>query len=465
MMRNEKLIEAREQRGWTQEVASEKIGVSRVAYARWEEQGITPRLWAINQAREVFKMTPEQLGFRKYASNTSTSRHLIPPSPVRSPEIADASTAPALIRVGVSALTLAQHLYGYTIDELLLYSEQELRRLDAMAQQQPGQKRTRREALEFLVSLPLALMGLNIVENGKDSLHIEEVLPSYVTALPACWRLYFDGGMAEVERVLPNYLTQLSALAQQSSRYQQLAASCASQAYQLSWLLALQHQDFGTALAAIKQAFHYGDIANDNHLRVASLVRQAHVYFHLKQPIYQLQLHQKALRYSSDVSPLLQGWLYVVLAESQADPFIGEQEEAEQSLSIARDLFPEHPEADQHFAYVPIDHFFFANHEVLTQLHLNQPKQALERLAQVEKSIPTTVVPRRAELLNRQASAALKLGEMEQTCTYVELAGTSALQLGSDLRYSEACETYHQMQRTWPHERRVKGLEDLFQQN
>ena len=59
-MRNQRLIEAREQRGWTQEIASEKIGVSRVAYARWEEQGITPRLWAINQASEVFKMSAEQ---------------------------------------------------------------------------------------------------------------------------------------------------------------------------------------------------------------------------------------------------------------------------------------------------------------------------------------------------------------------------------------------------------------------
>ena len=66
-MRNQRLIEAREQRGWTQEKAAEKIGVSRVSYARWEEQGIIPRLWAMNQASEVFKMSPEQLGFRKYS--------------------------------------------------------------------------------------------------------------------------------------------------------------------------------------------------------------------------------------------------------------------------------------------------------------------------------------------------------------------------------------------------------------
>src|SRR2546421_445908 len=137
-MRNEKLIEARMERGWTQEVAAEKIGVSRVAYARWEEQGIIPRPWAINQAREAFKMTTEQLGFRKYPLSQSTNKHPTPISLGSVSEMADASTIPALVKIAISALTLAQQMYGYTIEELLLNAEQELRRLDTMTQQQPG---------------------------------------------------------------------------------------------------------------------------------------------------------------------------------------------------------------------------------------------------------------------------------------------------------------------------------------
>lgn len=86
------------------------------------------------------------------------------------------------------------------------------------------------------------------------------------------------------------------------------------------------------------------------------------------------------------------------------------------------------------------------------------------KAAQIDKWVPTTIVPRRVELMNRQADTSLKLGDMEQACTYVELAATSALQLGSDLRFSEASETYQQMQLTWPHERRIKGLAELFQQ-
>ena len=457
-MRNEKLITARAERGWTQEEAAEKLGMSRVAYARWEEQGIIPRPYGIQKAREIFKMTAEQLGLRKYPSSRSVKRSL---TQAPSMHLADTGTPSALVRVGASALSLAQHMYGYPLDELLLSIEQELRRLDAMRQQHPEKDRTRREALAFLIDLPLALLGLNVVGESKTPLLHEEILSAYITAVPACWRLYFDGGMTEVEQALPNYLIQLSTFAQQPSRFQQLAAHAASQAYQLSWLLALQRQDFGSALIAIKQAFYYGDIADDNHLRLASLVRQAHVYFHLKRPLQQLQLHEKAVLYSGDVTPLLQGWLYIVLAESQAH--LG-KEEAKQSLSRARDLFPEHPEDDPHFSYVPVDHFFFVNHEVLTQLHLDQPKQAWERLTSIEKSVPNSIVPRRVELMNRQADTSLKLGDLEQTRTYVELAGTSALELGSALRFSEASETYQQMQLKWPHERSVKALAELFQQ-
>ena len=118
-MRNEQLIEAREQRGWTQAVAAEKSGVSRVAYARWEEQGVIPRLWAINKARDAFKMTAEQLGFKKYPSTIPTGGLRTPASTLPSAGTARSETTPALVAVGIAALSLAQRLYGYPLEELL----------------------------------------------------------------------------------------------------------------------------------------------------------------------------------------------------------------------------------------------------------------------------------------------------------------------------------------------------------
>ena len=63
--RNTKLLAARSQRHWTQEEAAEKCGVSRVAYARWEEDSVIPRAWALRNACDAFRMSAEQLGFDK----------------------------------------------------------------------------------------------------------------------------------------------------------------------------------------------------------------------------------------------------------------------------------------------------------------------------------------------------------------------------------------------------------------
>jgi hypothetical protein len=68
------------------------------------------------------------------------------------------------------------------------------------------------------------------------------------------------------------------------------------------------------------------------------------------------------------------------------------------------------------------------------------------------------------ELLSRQALTSVALNDLEQSCTYVELALLAALKLGSDLRYNEVCEIYVQMQSKWKNETPVKRLAELFQQ-
>ncbi len=104
------------------------------------------------------------------------------------------------------------------------------------------------------------------------------------------------------------------------------------------------------------------------------------------------------------------------------------------------------------------------SYETPSYLHLNQSGNAWKSFTQIEKELPSTLVPQRVELLSRQALTSVELGDMEQSCTYVELTATAAKKLGSELRYNEACETYQHMQLKWPHERKVKALEELFQQ-
>jgi DNA-binding XRE family transcriptional regulator/tetratricopeptide (TPR) repeat protein len=460
-MRNEKLIKAREERNWTQEDAAEKICVSRVTYARWEEQGIIPRPWAINEASKAFKMTPEQLGFRKYPSKTIISTGV---TPVRSVQVSpDAASALDMLSVGVRALALARQQYRWTFEELLSQTEREMRRLETMTQyegQEEG-KISRRQIIALLMSAPAAALGLTQTEE-IHLLQEDEAVSLSAINIPLAWRLYFAGGLAEVKELLPNYLTKLSTIAQQPSQHQQHAAGLASQIHQLGYLLALQSQDFSIAQTHAKQALRYAEIAEDPNLRIASLVRQGNLFFTMKRPLQTMQKYQEAVQQGNNASPLIVGQAYIGLAEAYAR--VGQKKEAETYKGLAQDTFPEHPEEDLHFAYTHFNHFTRVNFEGLMYLHLTQPGNAWKSFTQIEKELPSTLVPQRVELLSRQALTSVELGDMEQSCTYVELAATAAKKLGSELRYNEACETYQQMQLKWPHERKVKALAELFQQ-
>lgn len=465
-MRNEKLIEAREQRGWTQEVVAEKIGVSRVAYARWEEQGVVPRLWAINQASEIFHMTAEQLGFRKFASRSTTNKSLMPTSLVQVPGMMNAGADADMFSIALSALVLVQQMHGCTLDELLFRTEQEMRELNIMAKEHPEKSISRRETLKFLITLPAALIGLNQL-GSMVSLPAEEVLPAYVTAIPACWQLYFDGGLLEVAKVLPGHITQLTALAQQNLKHEEAVANLLSQTHQLGYLIALQEQNFKTAQTHAQLAFHYAEMANDPNLRVASLIRQGNLFYTLKRPLQTLQKYQEAVQYSSNASPLLQSQAHIGLAEAYArfsDKSSSAGDEALHHRELAREMLPVNPEQDPHYAYTHFNKFTITNFEGLMYLHLGQPIQAWETFAEVDKEVPASLVPQRVELINRKTATLLALDEMHATCDGLELAVPAAQRLGSELRYNEACEIYQQAHMKWPNEGRVRNLATLFQE-
>jgi hypothetical protein len=56
------------------------------------------------------------------------------------------------------------------------------------------------------------------------------------------------------------------------------------------------------------------------------------------------------------------------------------------------------------------------------------------------------------------------MNDLERSSTYIEFGVTGALALGSQKRYNEAKDIYSQMLDKWPHEQRVKTLNDLFRQ-
>ena len=461
---NEKLEAARMQKRWSVAVASERAEVSVNTFNRWERGLQVPQLGTLDRLCKAFGLSPEELGF----GDSITLKRRAPPTPQEQQALEnnDAPCQSAVLTTCSPADALPRgQMPLQPTHEALTCIEQIKRSLDSMSEQQNlkgdgkgGKGVSRRQVFSTLIGAPVAIFGLT-QSASSALLHPEEVLALCAVHIPFSWQLYFEGGLAEVERILPGYLSQLLPLAQQSSPYSERAASLLSQGYQLASLLALQHQNFGTAYNYARQAFDYGELADNPALQATSLVRQAAVYLYLKHPIPRLQAYQRALELSANTSPLLQGRIYAGLTEVHSS--LGHEYDAQRFLELAHTTFPESYETDPNFSYTHFNHWSITALEGLTCLNLNQPEQAWDAFAKIDQRIPTSPVPNRVELTVRQADTAVALSDRDQACTYIEAARNSALALGNQLRYDEVHKLYDTMLTKWPNEPSVKALQEL----
>jgi DNA-binding SARP family transcriptional activator len=297
-------------------------------------------------------------------------------------------------------------------------------------------------------------------------LHNEEILSICATHIPICWRLYFDGQFSEVQKPLFSaYLPQLTILVHETE-YQERAAYLASKASQLATLIEMHHQNLGNALAYTKQGVLYGKLAKDPNLQIAALIQQGNIYFNLKQPWKELEVYQQAhiicqeAKQRSEVSPLLEGRVYIGLAKSYGK--LKDEQKALSFLESAYKRYPERPEDDFAFSYTCHTRFTLNNHTGLTYLNLGRLKSAWDIFVGLDKTLPTKLVPRRMELLVRQATISFVLGNMEESTVFLELAVASAIALGSNLRFNESYELYLLMAEKWGNEQQVKALGNHF---
>jgi len=450
---NRKLEAARLKKRWSIGVTSKKIGVSVNTFNRWERGLQRPQPGKLDQLCLAFAMSPQELGFDPILTPRDCAT-----TTVQEPTPADNPTAglPTTPVCNETTAPLPQH------DKFFLYVEPVKKNPATLYQALDdggNEWVSRKQATAFLASAPLAVFDL--ARHTKELLlYSDEVLSFCTTCLPLCWQLYYEGGFTELGCVLPGYITQLSTLAQLPSQQQAQAAHLASQIHQLGYLLALQHRDYGTSLEHTQKALHYGEVARDFNLQTASLARRAYVYSCMHRHMPKLLAYQEALRLCNHCSPLLKGYIYAGLAETYAD--CGDESRTREFLRRAREHYPDRPEDDPVYSYTHFRWATFYTFAGKMYLHLHQPQQAWKAFATVEQLVPIDEEPYRVELLVNQATTALALEELEQSCILLAAAAKAARALGSDLRYDEAYIVYERMQKKWGQEPPVKALADLF---
>jgi len=435
-MINQKLVATRKEKDWSIAVASARAKVSRVTYSRWENGHQQPRPTELTYLCEAFGLSADDLGYGHLSKESSN-------------KAASEPQQSSMLILTPEQITAFFNLLGS----------------DTMKQRFDPSKRATLETLLGAAGIALLspLSGLMHVEN---LLHDEEILSICFTNIPIYWRLYFDGHLAEVAANLPGHLQQLSRLTEKPSPYQRDAASLASKAHQLACMLALQPQDFKSALVHADQAIQYARFTENPNLHIASLIRKALVYLYLKRPEQRLWAYQEASQYIGKVSPLLRGRVYMGLAEvhSELARFHGDSEHPHDALSFLEQthrIFPDHPQDDPNFSYT---HFKLPQgYAGLVHLNLNEPGKAWDLLTEIDRTIPVSIVPDRVEHTIRQAKTLIRLGDLKQGGLYLESAVNSANTLGSPLRYRESFDIYQEMLAKWPNERYVKNdLAELF---
>ncbi|QBD81535.1 XRE family transcriptional regulator [Ktedonosporobacter rubrisoli] len=457
---NAKLEAARMQRRWSVAVASEKAGVSINTFNRWERGLQVPQLGTLDQACRAFGLSPEELGFENAIRAKRRATATAKPPPLSCPaSINHPSTNQPSSNTAYTPTIVVCQQPAYELQTCLEQARRSLEGMKITYSKGGDEGVSRRQAIVALISTPAVVFGLT-QSASSAALRPQEALALCEAAIPLSWRLYFEGGLVEVGQILPGYLSQLMALAQHPSQHQQKAARLTSQANQLSSLLSLQYQNFGTALTYARQAFEYGTLAADPNLQTASLIRQAQVYFYLKHPQQRLQAFEQALLYSNQSTDLLRGRVYIGLSEVHGE--LGHQRQAQYFQDLAHATFPKQCEDDPNFYYTHFNAWSFCGFEGLMYLNLHHPNKAWEEFEQADKNVPRAPVPNRVELHVRQASAALAMGDLDQSCIYVGRAVTSALQAGNQLRYDEAYDIYEKMLARWGKEPRLKELADIF---
>jgi transcriptional regulator with XRE-family HTH domain len=314
-----------------------------------------------------------------------------------------------------------------------------------------------------LTTAPHSVVNSDLLERlvrvFANPTRIDETTIVYLEQLIAgYWQKSNESQAEVVEQALPFYLPKLTALAHQSSPFQRRAAHLAAQGYILA--AEVDRANVGAMKAYAQQGVLYAQIAEDPNIQAAALKQQATMYLVDKAPDLALQKYTEALPLVRTVSPLLQSRIYLGLASAYARCGSLHKQDAQRYLGLARDGFPEHPEADANYLYTVCGRSVLHFYEALTYMDLHQPDDAWLSLSQVDGVHPKLPTPEstRIEIINLQARTAAAQGNMEQSIAYWLAGIDAATALGYSIWKEEATEVYSYLCERWPHEVQVQAL-------
>ncbi|MGH2478061.1 MAG: helix-turn-helix domain-containing protein [Ktedonobacteraceae bacterium] len=483
---NEKLKAARLAKGWSMRRAADAVRVGYRVWRYWEVEGRNPSLYNLEALMNVFKLSAEELGYahlviiQDVTVASSTSRvsvaertgewHSVPLDSSMLTSVFDPITQFTVRILGLAGQWRGRAAFCAELQVLL---SQEFAMFEEKSTSQSSfwedHPFSRRQALVMLAALPQGLVFA--AQHAGTKVVQEEFLPQCTTSITACWYLMQGREFLVVEQSLSQYLPALSALAQQSSPYQQVAASLASQGYFLLSQLALHRLRFRDRAMYSKQAAEYGKAAGDRSLQVSALSNLANAYFQLGDLSSQLQTYRQATGMLDGLPLVLQSKVLGGLAHAYAQQ--GQTQEVTRYLGEARIVLTSEAKAEHLPLYLAMDYGpvqamqYEANAWLDLGDHLSDQayyQQAAGALQMVKQLPSDLAIPERikVELVNQESRVAVRRGELEPFRDLLVRGAQGAKDLASEKRRDEVITNWKAARKRWPQEPRIMELADLL---
>lgn len=506
MPKNERLIAARQARGWSQTATAEKVGISRAQYARLESGECMPHGSTVGLMCQAFCLSAADLGYphihlakdlsfvesEKPPTSSSLSRStsalynlpksnilVSPHQRISSLFFVEVNSSDCTVWFSEQLAQMVAFLQkcrgSIAVSELQMMLDRKLHMFDAVKAifdadtDFPGDAFafSRRQTLLAIASLPLGFLKMTRSDTEIPLIN-EELLSLCTASITACWHLTKGKDILSVERILSAYRPLLGIWVQQPSHSQRSVAYLAAQSCMLTGLVALHRSHFHQWVAYCRQAVEYAKVSQDKTLSTYALVFLGSALKDAEQTQAMLHTYQEAAIHLKEIAPLVQSKVLAGLARSYARN--GFVQEALRHLQQARDVFPEEDGEIPCFISADCGLFQLILLEGKTYLDLavldsgkNYPQQALDALLSVER-IPSGVIPDRLhlEILNYQTLAAVRAANLDAFQKYFIAGVEGARKLESVKRRQELISTYKEARVRWPQEPRVVELADLL---
>jgi transcriptional regulator with XRE-family HTH domain len=368
------------------------------------------------------------------------------------------------------------HAYGLNVPELSAAADVQ-RKQASVRRRHPTMLTLRRSAFtgmdahlmlrSQLLHQVLAPTGDGVVSSGQAApssincvaTDLDEFISQCAANIATCWRLLRG---TETTAILVTWLPLLDAAVNRPSEYRRRLAGLAAQGYIIAGLATVLQGRHDLAEWCCKQSHAYSVISTDLNLRVAALKHLATKYQSAGLPILTLRTYEEALPLTPEATPLLRSRICLGLALAYAE--CGRQYEAERSLALAQDTFPDRPQDDPSYTFSDCNRSSLYHYGGLIRLAFGQATEAWTTFETTMHDECIPLVPERTviEIVNCQAAAAIVKGELALACDHVEFGVRGAVRLQSAKRLADSAALYQRLVDRWPGEPRVKQLASVF---